>query len=183
MKRGDIYYISRRDTIGAETMKARPAVIISNNALNETSEVIEVAYLTTQPKKDLPTHVVIRSTGRPSTVLCEHIDHISTLLVGDYCGTCTEEEMRAIDAALLASLGIREQKKTKSHDAVNSPSHYAAGSIEVIDFIEALGLNFRLGNVIKYIARAGKKDPSKTVEDLKKALYYLQREVNYLENE
>ena len=62
-------------------------------------------------------------------------------------------------------------------DVVNHPPHYKAGGIETIDFIEAKDLNYRLGNVIKYVARAGKKhtDP---VQDLEKALWYLQREIN-----
>lgn len=116
MKRGEIYYIARRDTIGAETMKARPGVIVSNDNLNATSEVVEVVYLTTQPKKEMTTHAVIEATGVTSTALCEHIDHVSILLVGDYCGTCTAEEMAAIDKALLASLGLtRQQELTDAH--------------------------------------------------------------------
>ena len=62
-------------------------------------------------------------------------------------------------------------------DAVNSPSHYTDGKIEVIDFIEDKGLNFHRGNAIKYIARAGKKNPQKEVEDLQKAVWYLNREI------
>lgn len=116
MKRGEIYYIDRRDTIGAETRKARPAVIVSNDVLNATSEVVEVVYLTTQPKKEMPTHVTIWATGVESTALCEHIDHVSTMLVGDYCGTCTEEEMDAIDKALLCSLSL-EQPATEEPKA------------------------------------------------------------------
>lgn len=107
MKRGEIYYIQRRDTIGAEIMKARPGVIVSCDALNATSEVVEVVYLTTQPKKDMPTHVTIQATGVISTALCEHIDHVSTQLLGDFCGTCSAEEMADIDKALLWYLGIK----------------------------------------------------------------------------
>jgi hypothetical protein len=66
-------------------------------------------------------------------------------------------------------------------DPVNSPAHYTSGGIEVIDAIEAWGLGFRLGNAVKYIARCGKKDPAKTVEDLKKARWYLDREIAALE--
>lgn len=110
MKRGEVYYIARRDTIGAETMKARPAIIVSNDALNATSEVVMVVYLTTQPKRDEPTHVPIDATGCRSTAICEHIDHVSTLLVGDFCGTCSAEEMAAVDAALLAALGIETEE-------------------------------------------------------------------------
>ena len=66
------------------------------------------------------------------------------------------------------------------NDIVNHPSHYTDGKIEVIDFIEDKGLNFHRGNAVKYIARAGKKNPEKEVEDLKKALWYIDREIKRL---
>lgn len=68
-------------------------------------------------------------------------------------------------------------------DIINHPKHYTAGKIEVIDFIEDKGLNFNLGNVIKYVARAGRKKAAgkslemKALEDLKKAQWYIQREI------
>lgn len=68
-------------------------------------------------------------------------------------------------------------------EAVNSPSHYNTGKIEVIDFIEDCGLDFHLGNSVKYIARAGKKDPSKTVEDIRKAIWYLNRFIQLKKNQ
>jgi len=70
---------------------------------------------------------------------------------------------------------------TKKHDPVNRPSHYTDGKIEVIDFIEDKGLCFHLGNSVKYISRAGKKDPDKTIQDLKKAAWYLNRKIKNLE--
>lgn len=190
MKRGEIYYISRRDSliVGSEAAKSRPGVIVSNDRLNSTASVVEVVYLTTQPKKDLPTHVCLESTGVQSTALCEQIDHVSVNLLGDRCGTCTAEELQAIDRALLVSLGIDSPKTAPAvtaaaHDPVNHPSHYTSGKIEVIDFIEDKGLSFHLGNAVKYIARAGKKDPAKTVEDLQKAIWYLGREILRREGE
>ena len=66
-------------------------------------------------------------------------------------------------------------KWIQSNDPVNHPSHYTDGSIEVIDFIEDKQLPFHLGNAVKYICRAGKKDPSKEVEDLRKAVWYINR--------
>lgn len=66
-------------------------------------------------------------------------------------------------------------KKEEKEDVVNHPSHYTDGKYEVIDFIEDYQLPFHLGNAVKYICRAGKKDPDKYVEDLKKALWYLRR--------
>ena len=61
-------------------------------------------------------------------------------------------------------------------DLVNSPPHYKSGGIETIDFIEAKDLNYRLGNVVKYVSRAGRKDTD-PVQDLEKAAWYLQREI------
>jgi hypothetical protein len=58
--------------------------------------------------------------------------------------------------------------------------YYRRGSIEVWSFIRDQGLNFHLGNAIKYICRAGYKDSK--IEDLKKAIHYLQNELHYEEN-
>lgn len=60
-------------------------------------------------------------------------------------------------------------------EAVNHPAHYNVGKIEVIDAIEDWGLNFSLGNAVKYIARADHK--GKPVEDLEKARWYIEREI------
>ena len=66
------------------------------------------------------------------------------------------------------------------NDIINHPSHYTYGKIEVIDFIEDKQLNFHRGNAIKYIARAGKKNKETEIEDLKKADWYINREIQRL---
>lgn len=65
-------------------------------------------------------------------------------------------------------------------DPVNHPSHYTRGKIEVADFIEDQGLDTKawLAMAIKYICRAGYKDPYKYYEDLEKAVWYLNREIS-----
>lgn len=69
----------------------------------------------------------------------------------------------------------------KYDDPVNHPSHYVGGrTFEPIDVIEDWELGFCLGNTIKYISRAGRKDA--TIQDLRKALWYLSREINRLES-
>lgn len=71
----------------------------------------------------------------------------------------------------------------KKDDAVNHPAHYADSKIEVIDYIEDKNLGFCLGNAIKYISRAGKKKDDgrdvidKEIEDLKKAMWYIDRRI------
>lgn len=63
-------------------------------------------------------------------------------------------------------------------ERINHPAHYGGDTIyEAIKVIEAWDLGFCLGNTVKYIARAGKKDPEATVEDLKKARWYLDRQI------
>jgi len=65
-------------------------------------------------------------------------------------------------------------------DNVNHPSHYTSGKIEVIDFIDDQKLNFCRGSAIKYVARAGKKNKDKEIEDLEKAVFFLNYEIKQL---
>ena len=62
-------------------------------------------------------------------------------------------------------------------DLVNRPPHYTDGGIDTLKFIEAKDLNYRLGNVVKYISRTGKKVDSDPIQDLEKARFYLDREI------
>ena len=62
---------------------------------------------------------------------------------------------------------------------MESPSHYTRGSIEVWDFIRDQQLNYHLGNAIKYVCRAGYKDVRTKTEDLKKAIHYLENELQH----
>ena len=106
IKRGDIYYVESNYSVGSEQRAGRPAVIVSNEKNNEFSSTVELVYLTTQPKNDLPTHVQVHGTGRTSTALCEQVHTVDTQRLGNYCGCCTEQEMLNIDIALIVSLGL-----------------------------------------------------------------------------
>ncbi len=61
---------------------------------------------------------------------------------------------------------------------IYNPDYYRTGKIEVADYIEDKGFNFFLGNVVKYVSRAGKKEGNATIQDLKKAKWYLDREIS-----
>lgn len=68
------------------------------------------------------------------------------------------------------------------NETINHPAYYGGDTVyEAIKVIEAWGLGFCLGNVVKYISRAGKKSKERELEDLKKAVWYLQRRVQQLE--
>lgn len=66
---------------------------------------------------------------------------------------------------------------------VTHPSHYNTGKIEVLEFLEDQQLGLHLGNAVKYICRAGRKDPKKTIEDLEKSAFYLNRKIHLLKAE
>jgi len=72
---------------------------------------------------------------------------------------------------------------SEQKEMVNHPDHYGGASnvYEAIKVIDAWDLGFCLGNTVKYISRAGKKDPIKEIEDLKKAMFYLQHHIETLE--
>lgn len=67
------------------------------------------------------------------------------------------------------------------NNAVSHPSHYCDGGIETIDYIISLSAPFHLGNVIKYISRAGKKDKSKTLQDIEKSKWYLDNYIDHVD--
>ena len=87
----------------------------------------------------------------------------------------TQDELRNFFEGFNAQTEAREE-------AVNRPSHYVSDTgMEAIDVIEAFDLNFNLGNALKYILRAGKKDDE--AQDLKKALWYIKRQINNVREE
>ena len=107
IRRGDIFYITRgnANTMGSEQYPDRPAIIVSNDKCNEYSPCVEIVYMTTQEKKPMPTHVEVMCHV-PSIALCEGVQTISKDRVGSYIRSCTDREMKAIDDALLISLGL-----------------------------------------------------------------------------
>lgn len=76
---------------------------------------------------------------------------------------------------------LEEKLDAVLNDSVSHPAHYCRGNIEVIDFIEDQQFPYHLGNAVKYLARAGHKDPAKTTEDLRKAVWYINRYIELLE--
>ena len=116
IRRGEIYFIKRSDNFGCEIESGRPAIIVSNEMNNRYSEVAEVVYLTTQPKREMPTHVQINATGITSTALCEQIHSVSADRIGDWKATCSANEMKQVDIALMTSLGIESPDAEKQEE-------------------------------------------------------------------
>lgn len=116
-------------------------------------------------------------------------------IIDDYCKSCsalcTNCKIKHICKPIYGDFKSNPTERDKAYDIViglqnknvNSPSYYNDGKIEVIDYIEDKNLGFCLGNAIKYISRAGKKNPDKEIEDLNKAIWYLNRRIKELEED
>ena len=105
--------------------------------------------------------------GKEATVTKTYDSGIIELDIDDGGWNWSEEVLELIEESV-------------ENDPVNHPSHYTDTKIEVMDYIEDKGFNFALGNVIKYVSRAGRKDADKTIQDLEKANWYLNREIKRL---
>lgn len=89
----------------------RPAVIVSNNDINESQNMVEVVYLVEKPNESLPTHAKVRC-HLPSTALCEQVVSVSKDRIDGFIRTCTDEEIEKINKGLSISLGITESDDT-----------------------------------------------------------------------
>lgn len=121
IRRGDILYVESGYSTGSEQRPGRPAIVVSNDKNNEYSSTVEVVYLTTQPKRDLPTHVPIHSLNRESIAICEQITTVSKERIGNYRGSVTSAEMEDIEAALLISLGVGAEVPEPSNETPPVP--------------------------------------------------------------
>lgn len=105
--RGEIYYVLPEGCeIGSEQHSGRPGIIVSNDQNNKYSSTLEVVYLTTKPKKALPTHVSIEAARFRSIALCEQVHTVAKTRVGDYIDKLSKYEVEDVDAAIVISLGL-----------------------------------------------------------------------------
>lgn len=110
--RGEIFYVVPvgNEVIERQFVGGRPAIIVSNDMNNEFNGVVEVIYLTRQThcKTDLPTNVLIRSTGLASIALCNQIYTVAKKRIGKFVGQCTADEMSHIETAMGISLCVED---------------------------------------------------------------------------
>ena len=94
------------------------------------------------------------------------------------CSECNGAFSQWVDATMSKAVVVNS-----GNDPVNHPSHYTKGKIEVADFIADQKLNFDRGNAVKYVCRAGSKDPEKEIQDLEKAIWYINHEIKMLKGD
>ena len=140
IERGEVYYVFPSGVeVGSEQVAGRPAIIVSNDKSNEFSTVVEVVFLTTQEKTQLPTHVEILSLYKPSIALCEQISSISKTRLGKMCGKCTDEEIELIDKAICVSLGLEPQENPKEKpQTVNLSEELNRARLSIADKLLAI---------------------------------------------
>lgn len=107
-------------------------------------------------------------TFRTNDLITEELKH-------DLCGY-----LGSYTKINFSKLPKRPNSVAKVFSNVNHPTHYNSGKIEVIEALEDWKLSFHRANAVKYVARAGKKDASKEIEDLEKAVWYLKRDIELL---
>lgn len=103
---GEIFYIMPYgETADTSTFYGgRPAIIISNDMINEYNGVVSVIYLTRHLLNKLPTHVVINATTQRSWAICDQISTVSKKRIGKYVGQCSQFEMESIKKAISVAL-------------------------------------------------------------------------------
>lgn len=107
--RGEVYYADLSPVVGCEQGGVRPILIIQNNLGNRHSPTVIVAAITSQHKKELPTHVPIagiKGISKCSVVLLEQIRTIDRRRLRDYVGSIDSEMLAQIDEALKISVGL-----------------------------------------------------------------------------
>jgi mRNA interferase MazF len=119
IRRGEIYFFDKGPVVGVEQQGGRPGIIVSNNLCNKHSEFVEVVYTTCQPKTDMLTHVVINSTPKPCTALCEQIHTLSKKKIRCYYGEITAEEECEINKALAVNLSLPQETKCDNNSKEN----------------------------------------------------------------
>lgn len=120
--RGEIYYIVPEGEVARDGSftGGRPGIIVSNDMSNEIDGLLEVVYLTTHPRNQLPTNVPINATGMQSLAVCNQIYTVSKKRVGKFAGQVSVNELSRINDALVLSLALTNVEKTVSADVLNA---------------------------------------------------------------
>ena len=123
INRGDIWFVEKSMTTDQNDDKpARPAIIVSNDAINATSDRVEIVYMTTQEKRPLPTHAAVMGL-RPSTAICENVQTVHVDKLQRYVRRLTERELTDVNRALVQSLDLQDtlpQAETKAETCTDA---------------------------------------------------------------
>lgn len=114
--RGDIFWcpiIEMNEGGELYAGKPRPAIIVSNEKANETSDWVTIVPITSKQKKPLPMHVEISVNEIKGTALCEKLECASKANLGYFCGELSPEKMKEVDAAIMYQLSLQMETPVK----------------------------------------------------------------------
>ena len=108
MRRGDVYYVKSgsANNSGYTVWTGRPAVILSNDAINAENRTVEVVFLTSAPKRECDVHVQFFCKDRMATALCEQVSTLDAIQLGEYVTHLSEVILEKISEAVMKSLGL-----------------------------------------------------------------------------
>ena len=106
MKRGDVFWIRFRSSVGGEIQKQRPAVIVSNDAANRFLNRVQVVPLTTKVSKLFPSEALVTIKGKQQKAMADQIATVSKKRLGNKVGSVGREDMEGIESAIMIQLGI-----------------------------------------------------------------------------
>lgn len=118
IRRGDMFYINR----GTKNLVGKPAVVVSNDKYNSTSNSVLVVYLSVSPSDDRQTHIAVRSGSRQSVAICESVSAVPVDWIGSRIGQCSEREMTNIEIGLLIALDLTVKEVPDEDPASEKPS-------------------------------------------------------------
>lgn len=134
MKRGQVYYADLRPVVGSEQGGIRPCLIIQNDTGNAHSSTVIVAMMTTQKKKDLPTHIAISPKdyclGINTTILLEQLRTIDKSRLSSFVGRLSDSTMQKVDEALRISLALNKEGK-ETRETMNEIQIFSNEELEI----------------------------------------------------
>lgn len=167
------------------------------NVFQQRVKELDALIMLLKPKILRIKHEIIRKQYEDKiSEIPEWCSHLLTILPSLKESALRQSYMKKVDELIAwvktSNNGLSIQPEPKKNgvakvqedleEKVNHSAHYNTGKYEVLDVIQDWKLNFSLGNVVKYVARAGKKDPNRYLEDLEKAKVYLNTEIDWYKN-